>query len=418
MQKKGVKIRVLDPRTVGMISAGEVVDRPASVVKELVENALDAGSSKISIELRNGGKDLIRVVDNGIGMNKEEILIALKRHSTSKINSFSDLQEVTTLGFRGEALPSIAAVSRMKILSKPEDEDIGEEIVVHGGEVIAAEESNRATGTTVTIRDIFYNTPARKKFLRTKGTELRKILQAVTESALSNLAVSFVLHQGGKCLLECEATDDLLERVSYLFSSELSRGIIPVRYQKDGMEIYGLISRPEDIKKGTTREYTFVNGRPIRSPVVKNAVRKSFRATIRAGLKPDFFLFLKVDPASVDVNVHPMKREIKFRDEGKIMGLIEASASQALSSPESIPSYDKHVNQVELRERGESLYGHEDDKVGKEVRDVDQMSFFFTDAGRPFRTTEELPQPEDADEEVYYPSMVQVHNTFIIVQNR
>jgi DNA mismatch repair protein MutL len=418
VEKKEVKIKVLDPRTVGMISAGEVVERPASVVKELVENALDAGSSRISIELRNGGKDLIRVVDNGIGMNEEELLLALERHSTSKIRSFSDLEEITTLGFRGEALPSIAAVSRMKILSKSEDEEMGREILVHGGEIVSADEASRGRGTTVTIRDIFYNTPARKKFLKTTGTELRNIIQTVTESALSNLAVTFILRHNGKCLLESEATDNLLERTSCLFSREDVLGMVPVKYQQDGVEIYGLISRPEDIKKGVTREYTFVNGRSIRSSVVRKAVRRSFRATLKTGLKPDYFLFLKVSPASVDVNIHPMKREVKFKDEEKIVDLLETSASQALSSPESIPSYEKHASHVDLHERGKSLYGQGSGRVGRVTSEVDQMSFFFTDTGKPVGVVEELPQLEEADDEVYYPSMVQVHNTFIIVQTR
>ncbi len=418
VEKKEVKIKILDPRTVGMISAGEVVERPASVVKELVENALDAESSKISIELRNGGRDLIRVVDNGIGMNEEELLLALERHSTSKISSFSDLKDVTTLGFRGEALPSIAVVSRMEILSKSGDEEVGREVIVHGGEVVSVDESSRTTGTTVTIRDIFYNTPARKKFLKTKGTELRNIIQTVTESALSNLAVTFILHHDGRCLLESEATNNLLERTSCLFSREVVLGMIPVKYQQDGVEIYGLISRPEDIKKGAAREYTFVNGRSIRSSVVRNAIRRSFRATLKGGLKPDYFLFLKVPPASIDVNIHPMKREIKFKDEGKIVNLLEISASQALSSPESIPSYEKRASHVDLHERGKSLYSRGGDRIGRSVGKVDQMSFFFTDTGKPFRATEEPPQRGEVDDEVYYPSMVQIHNTFILVQTR
>lgn len=417
MERK-VRIKVLDPRTVEMISAGEVVERPASVVKELVENSIDAGSSRISIDLGNAGRDLVQVVDNGVGMNLEEMRIALQRHSTSKIDSFSDLEEITTLGFRGEALPSIAAVSRLEILSRSAEQDTAGRITVRGGQVTSEEETARSVGTTVIVRDLFFNTPARKRFLKTKGTELRRAMQVVTEIALSNPAVSFLVRHDGKCLLECEATDNLLERVACIFSNEQVRGMIPLKLTESETEVHGLISRPEDIRKGSAREYLFVNCRPIRSITVRNALRKSYRATLKAGMKPDYFLFLKIPPAEVDVNVHPTKQEVKFRDEQRIVDLIEQAANLALSSPESIPSYERSGMPGIPRQAGDSRYGLER-PAGTYLREeVDQMSFLFTGEGVSPEMTTEAVLTEKADEEVYYPSMVQVHNTFILVQTR
>jgi DNA mismatch repair protein MutL len=415
---KKIRIKILDPRTIEMISAGEVVERPASVVKELVENSIDAGSSRISIDLGNAGRDLVQVIDNGAGMNPEEMRIALQRHSTSKIDSFSDLEEITTLGFRGEALPSIAAVSRLEILSRTAEQDTASRITVRGGEVTAEEETTRSVGTTVIVRDLFFNTPARKRFLKTKGTELRRAMQVVTEIALSNPAISWLVRHDGKCLLECEATDNLLERVACIFSNEQVRGMIPVKLEENGVEIHGLISRPEDVRKGSAREYLFVNSRPIRSVTVRNALRRSYRATLKAGLKPDYFLFLKIPPAEVDVNVHPMKQEVKFRDEKKIVDLIEQAATLALSSPESIPSYERNGTPEVLDQPGDTRYGFERQRGTSLREEVDQMSFLFTGAGVSPEITTETVLTEQASEEVYYPSMVQVHNTFILVQTR
>lgn len=418
MEHESARIRILDSRTVGMISAGEVVERPSSIVKELVENSIDAGSSRIRIELQDAGKELIQVMDDGMGMDEEEILVALERHATSKIVSFLDLQEITTLGFRGEALPSIAAVSRMEILSKPRDLQSASRVIITGGEITGEEKAARTTGTTVTVRDVFYNTPVRKKFLRTKGTELRRIIQVVTEMALSNLAVSFSLFHDGRAVLECEKTDDLLKRVAYLFSREVVTGMIPVMFKQDGMEVYGLISRPEEIKKGKAREYCFVNGRAVRSLLVKNCVKRGFRATLKAGLKPDYFLFLKIPPSDVDVNVHPMKLEVKFRDEERIAHLLDASVSHALSSPESIPSYGRGEPPLGFRERDETRYGAESQDVVASETDVDQMTFLFSSAGKPGAAKERSIESEKPDDEVYYPSMVQIHNTFLVVQTR
>lgn len=417
VQKKE-RIKILDPRTVEMISAGEVVERPASVVKELVENSIDAGSSRISIDIGNAGRDLVQVIDNGAGMSPEEIGIALQRHSTSKIDSFADLEAITTLGFRGEALPSIAAVSRMEILSKSLEHDTAGKVTVRGGDVTGEEESTRSTGTTVIVRDLFFNTPARKKFLKTKGTELRRIMQVATEIALSNPTVSFLVRHDGKILLECEATNNLLERVASIFSNDQVRGMIPVKSGENELEVYGLISRPEDITVGSVREYLFVNGRPIRSILVRNALRRSYRATLKAGMKPDYFLFMKIPPAEVDVNVHPTKQEIKFRDDQRIVDLIEQAATLALSSPDSIPSYDRSP----AADPQEKSTGHRydiDRPAGTQLREeVDQMSFLFTGAGSSPEVTTEVALSEEANEEVYYPSMVQVHNTFILVQTR
>ncbi|OGF98030.1 MAG: hypothetical protein A2Z06_01475, partial [Candidatus Glassbacteria bacterium RBG_16_58_8] len=397
-----------------------VIERPASVVKELVENSIDAGSSRITIDIRQGGRELIQVADNGIGMSREEILLALERHATSKIRSFEDLQEVTSLGFRGEALPSIAAVSRMEIVSRPEEEGEAARVVVHGGKVIDSAETSRSSGTTVTVKDLFYNTPVRRKFLKSKGTELRKILQVVTEVGLTNLAVSIILRHDGKEILECEATDDLLGRVAYLFSDEVARRMLPVSDHREGMEIFGLISRPEDAGGGKALEYAFVNGRPVHSPLVRNALRKSYRATLRAGLQADYFLFLVIRPSDVDVNIHPTKREVKFREEEKVVELIASAVGRTLSSPVSIPSYQRTGSSNGVGASPRARYLPAEGVSGVAREEADQMAFLFTGPGVRGGVDGEASgaRRERLDEEVYYPSIVQIHNTFLIVQTR
>jgi DNA mismatch repair protein MutL len=419
-KKEEMRIKVLDPQTVGMISAGEVIERPASVVKELVENSLDAGASKIVVEVQDAGRLLIRVVDDGIGMSREEVLLSLERYSTSKISTFSDLEKISTLGFRGEALPSIAGVSRMEIESKTHDQDAASRVVVHAGKVIETGETTRRDGTTVVVRDIFYKTPVRKKFLKSKGTELRKIVEVVVNHALSNPAVSFVLLHDGKEIIECEATDDLVERAACLYSGRRVRGLIPLKNLGEGVEVYGLISRPEDAGAGSPLEFTAVNGRPVRSPTVRHGVRRGFRATLKRGQRPDFLLFLKIDPADVDVNVHPTKLEVKFKDDKKIEVEVEEAVSKALSSPLSVPVYDRLDSSIGLRDHGVAEYGRTDDLSGAGTRPgpVDQMAFLFSEVEPSAAKGNKSSQAAALNEEVYYPSMVQVHRTFIIVQTR
>jgi DNA mismatch repair protein MutL len=394
------------------------IERPSSVVKELVENALDAGSTAIRIEVRDAGSRMIRVVDDGIGMDREDIPVALERHSTSKIRSFEDLERVTTLGFRGEALPSIAAVSRMEILSRQNDRDAATTMDIRGGEIVGIGESTRSARTTITVRDLFYNTPVRRKFLKTRGTELRKIIQVVFESALSNLSVAYRLESDGRVLLECERTDDLFERVGYLFTGDLARQLIPLHHREDECEIFGLVSRPEEIRPGSAKEFVFVNGRPVRSPLVRKSLRRGYRATLKAGLKPSFFLFLNLPPSLVDVNIHPTKTEVKFRGDEAIAKLVETSTIGALASTGSIPDFDRARRLSVLRDDGDLPYGT-GGRGGIPPSEVgDQMSFLFSGAGEPDLRTSEIAEASPIEEEVYYPSMVQVHNTFILVQTR
>jgi DNA mismatch repair protein MutL len=308
-----------------MIAAGEVVERPSSVVKELVENALDASSTSIAVELVAAGKREIRVIDNGTGMDSDDAVLAFERHATSKIVTTDDLDTISTYGFRGEALPSVASVSKTTIQTCNDDSGLGTEVVMDGGQLRTVRETGRTRGTTVLVRDLFFNVPARRKFLRTENTELRHISRELTGLTLGRPDLEVRLSHSGRVLLECQSTDGWQERLRSLFGREIiHRGLSLDETSAHG-RIYGLLGRPGDAGSGYTEQYLLVNGRMIQSRLLRKAILDGYEATQASGGQPFFVIFLEVDPGAVDVNVHPQKKEVRFRDERGLFGFVKQS---------------------------------------------------------------------------------------------
>ena len=331
------RIHVLPEKLANQIAAGEVVERPASVVKELVENALDAGAGRIDVVVRNGGKTEIRVADDGHGMGREDALLAIDRHATSKIRTEQDLAAIRTLGFRGEALPSIASVSRM-VLETAERDGHGTRVVVTGGQMAAVEECARRTGTTIAVRSLFFNVPARAKFLRTTAAENRAIGEVVTVQALATPAIAFTLDSGVREVLTLPAAGSVGERIAALWGNAAAEELIPVAHRIASAALTGLVQRPNAARPGGRRTYLFVNGRAFTDRYLVRAADRAYRTTIPPGVHPHLFLFLEVPDGEVDVNVHPAKAEVRFRDRVGIERLVEEGVRAALAGLESTPA--------------------------------------------------------------------------------
>jgi DNA mismatch repair protein MutL len=323
-------VQVLPAQVADQIAAGEVVERPASVVKELVENALDAGARAIRIELEDGGKTLIRVSDDGQGMDREDAGLALQRHATSKIRTAADLIGVATFGFRGEALPAIASVSRFEIETSP-DGSSGTHLRVTGGKVEASDEAVRQRGTTITVRALFFNTPARRKFLRATATETRAAVEAVTVLALTRPDVAFALTSDGRALVDCPPAEQLIDRVRGLWGRELADTLLPVSHREGPLEVNGFAQRPAQARPAGRKGYVFVRGRPIRDPFILRAGEAGYRSTVAPGDRPSLVLFLDLPGDAVDVNVHPAKLEARFRDKFFVEKVVEESVRAALA---------------------------------------------------------------------------------------
>jgi DNA mismatch repair protein MutL len=331
-------IRTLDEQLVNRIAAGEVVERPASALKELIENALDAGAMRIEIEAEMGGRRLIRVRDDGIGMSRTDALNALQRHATSKIASDADLMRITTLGFRGEALPSIASISRMEILTRAFEEDTGTRIVVEGGEVKSVEEVGAPIGTTVTVRDLFYNVPARLKFLKTVPTELGHMIETVTRYAFAYPDVSFRLVHERQELIFTPGNGDLLTAAASIWGRETVQGMVSVDYERDGIRVWGLIAPPHQTRPTRQHQYFFVNLRPVRNKTLTAALDEAYKTLTPEKRYPACILLVGIDPRQVDVNVHPAKIEVRFQREQAVFEAVVNAIRAALLQHGMIPS--------------------------------------------------------------------------------
>lgn len=334
------QIRRLSEGTINRIAAGEVVERPASAVKELVENALDAGASHIDIVINGGGRDLIRIIDDGCGMEAEELSLAVERHATSKLKQDEtgreDLLDIETLGFRGEALPSIGAIARLSIASRTATGDSAHQISVEGGKLKGPEPAAGPPGTRIEVRDIFFATPARLKFLKSERAETQAVSDVVKRLAMAHEGVGFTLTSGDRNLLRLPATTgDLFEarlkRLSGIMGAEFAANAVRVNAEREGVRLTGYAGLPT-FNRGTAQmQYLFVNGRPVRDKLVVGAVRGAYMDFLARNRHPVVALFLEIDPAEVDVNVHPAKTEVRFRDAGLVRGLIVGALRQALA---------------------------------------------------------------------------------------
>jgi DNA mismatch repair protein MutL len=323
-------IRILTDRVANQIAAGEVIERPAAVVKELVENSLDAGATRIEVEFSHGGRSLIRVEDNGCGMTKDDALMSLERHATSKLVETADLDRLETFGFRGEAVPSIASVSRFELRTRPESQPNGTEILVNGGKLVHVRECGLAPGTRLTVSHLFNSVPARRKFLKSDSTESAHIIQTVRLYALACPQTAFTLIEDGKVLFQSPICATLGERVAEIFGRQLAADLLPVEASDGGLKLTGLIGRP-GVNRATRHEMLmFVNRRPVDSRTLTYAVIESYATTLAKGRYPVAVLFLDLDPAAVDVNVHPAKREVRFRSEGAVRGFVIRAVLQCL----------------------------------------------------------------------------------------
>lgn len=357
------KIHVLAERVANQIAAGEVVERPASVVKELLENALDAGSTRIRIQVEAGGKKLIQIVDNGCGMVRDDAMLAFERHATSKIKDTDDLLSVATLGFRGEALPSIASVARLHLETRAPDDAAGTVIEINGGKLIRVEEAGLPPGTSITVRDLFFNTPARKKFLKAESTELSHIASLVTHYALAHPDKHFELHSATNAMLVVPPVSDHRERVYQVFGQEVLDQLIPLAavqplervglpqpppWRRDPEEqppepgevrLHGFVSKPEIQKLNRNSIYIFVNGRLIRDRLIQHSLTEAYRNILPPTVFPVVLLFLEMPLAEVDVNVHPSKTEVRFRQQSTIHDFVRESVRAALMKARPVPQF-------------------------------------------------------------------------------
>jgi DNA mismatch repair protein MutL len=333
------RIQILPDAVANQIAAGEAVERPASVVKELVENALDARATRVEVAVERGGKRRIRVSDDGVGMGREDALLCFDRHATSKIEVATDLTGVQTFGFRGEAIPSIAAVSRLTLETYDGDGDVGTRVQISGGQINDVSDTARRRGTTFDVANLFYNAPVRARFLKSVSAETRVVNEIVIALALANPAVAFTLTSDERTLLDLPVAAEAGERVAQIWGHEHGATLLPAKGSRDGFAVRGLVQRPDAARPGVRRSHLFVNGRPFRSPALVRAVERGYRTTIPQGARPWLFLYLQVPGAQVDVNVHPAKSEVRFRDTNRVEELLERAVRDALDSEESAATF-------------------------------------------------------------------------------
>lgn len=326
-----MNIRILPGNLANMIAAGEVVQRPASVVKELVENSVDAGASKVSVIIQDAGRTLIQIIDDGCGMSQEEAVLCFERHATSKLSSVEDLHNILTFGFRGEALASIAAVAQVTLRTRREEDQIGCEVEMAASECHSVEEVSCPKGSNISVRDLFYNVPARRKFLKSDNVEFKHIVSEFTKVVLTRPDVGFSLVHNGKDIYSLKPAKSLKFRIQDLLGGQVAQEVLDISMDTDIVRIGGYIGRPDQAKKGLGNQYFFVNGRYFRSPYLHKAVMKAYENLMPADLTPSYFIYLEVSPNSVDVNVSPTKSEIKFEDDTLIFQTLVACLREALA---------------------------------------------------------------------------------------
>ena len=331
------KIRLLDSKTINKIAAGEVVESPKSVVKELTENAIDAGASSVTVEIKDGGISYIRVSDNGSGIPKEQVKSAFLRHATSKMTQIEDLEHIFTLGFRGEALASIAAVAQVEMLTKTREEETGTRILINAGEIEAMEDAACREGTSITVKNLFYNVPARRKFLKKPATESGYVSDLINKIALGHPEVAIQYINNGNTVLHTAGNNDPKTAVFYVYGKDAANNMLPISYKKGEYAVSGLIGRPELCRANRNYENLFINGRFIKNAVVSSAVEDAYKTKLIIGKFPVFVLNLEVEPALVDVNVHPAKLEVRFKNDDEVYEFFYNAVSKALQETVLIP---------------------------------------------------------------------------------
>jgi DNA mismatch repair protein MutL len=404
------RIHVLPDALANQIAAGEVVERPASVVKELVENALDAAATQIDVRIRNGGKTEMRVADDGCGMGRDDALLCFDRHATSKVTTVEELHVVRTLGFRGEALPSIASVSRVT-LETAEQGGVGTRVRVNAGRVSGVEDCARQRGTTVLVRSLFLNVPARAKFLRSAAVETRSVVDAVVTLALAHLSTAFHLESNGRVLLDLPVATDLASRVAALWGDDTAGRFIPVAYDAEGARVAGLVERPDAALAGPRRVHLFVAGRPFRDRELVWAAERAYRTTVPQGVRPSLLLYLDVADGAVDVNVHPSKAEVRFRERWQIEAAVEAGIRGALGRVDSSATFDRSPDLPRISQLQRDVA-----PPAAPLPEKDQLAFFVP--GKAAEADTEAPAPGATEVPSPGPRLWQIHDTYILAETR
>ncbi len=370
------KIVLLDELTINKIAAGEVIERPASVVKEMVENSIDAGADKITIEIKNGGISYIKVTDNGKGIAEDDLEIAFERHATSKIRSADDLDTVTSMGFRGEALASIVAVANVEVVSKPETQPAGYKVIVSGGNILGKQEVGCPNGTSITVTDLFFNTPVRYKFLKKDYTETGYIEDVITRIALVNPSVAFKLINGGKTVIQTTGNGKIQDVIYSIYGKDVAQGVLPVSYTYEGINIKGVIGKPEIARSNRNNQLFFVNKRYIKDKILSTATAQGYKGLIPIGKFGFVILDLEINPNKVDVNVHPAKLEVRFEEENKVFQAIYHSIKDTLLKADLIKNTSKEENkkqtpaeiQRQLNRREKSF----EERLAEKMREKEQ----------------------------------------------
>ena len=350
-------IVLLDDLTINKIAAGEVIERPASVVKEMLENSIDAGAKNITVEIKNGGISLIKIIDDGVGIAEDDMEIAFERHATSKIRKAEDLESIKSMGFRGEALASIAAISKVEMVSKKENDEVGHKIVVEGGKTVEFTEEARSVGTTITVRNLFYNTPVRYKFLKKDYTEAGYIEDAVTRIALVNKNVAIKLISNGKTIIQTNGNGDLKTLIYSIYGKDIAAEVIELDYEYEGIKVSGVIGKPVIARANRSNQLFFLNGRYIKDKNLSAAADQAYKGMIPIGRYGFIILNLEMDPKLVDVNVHPAKLEVRFEEESKVFKTVYHAIKSSLAKSELVENVEKEnssQNDAEINENNET----------------------------------------------------------------
>ncbi len=342
------KIVLLDELTINKIAAGEVIERPASVIKEMVENSIDAGATNITVEIKNGGISYIRVSDNGKGIEKDDLEIAFERHATSKIRSADDLNLIKSMGFRGEALASIAAIANVELCSKTANDEVGHRILVEAGNVLENEDIGCPEGTTITVKNLFFNTPVRYKFLKKDYTESGYIEDVISRLALINTNIAFKLINTGKTIIQTNGDGNINNVIFNIYGKDIVKAVLPIEYSYDGVEITGVVGKPEIARSNRGNQLFFVNGRYVKDKVLSGATEKAFKGLLPIGKYGFIILNIDIAPNTVDVNVHPAKLEVRFQDESKIFKAVYNAVKETLLKAELIENVEEESEDQDI----------------------------------------------------------------------